>query len=165
MPLFETVTDLRAGEETLRRRRYGAIDVQGGQLAGVHLRPYAKIISLPEALWLGKWNHRRLVGDRCWLYYNQPLGHSRFLAVKYVVSARECRFASLKAAMTVLEEIARIKRSDAALCDVTNRRISDRLLAREGWERHCLASPRRHHIKRFYGEYAAPDAAWNLCVS
>lgn len=163
MSLFETVTDLQAGEDVLRRRRYGVIEVRDSRLAGVHLRVLPKIISLPEAVWLGRWNHDRLHGDRCWLYYNQPLGHSNFLALKYVVSASDCTFASLRAAMTVLEEIARIKRTDAALCDVTNRRISDRLLAREGWERHCLKSFRRHYIKRFYGEYPPPDAAWALC--
>lgn len=163
MPLLESITSLRTAEATLRRRRYGVIEACEGRLVAVHLRPFAKIISLPEALWLGRWNHGRLAGDRCWLYYNQPLGHSNFLAVKYVVSSRCCKFSTLKAGMTVLEEIARIKGTDAALCDVTNRRISERLLAREGWERHCLGSSRRHFIKRFYGEYPQPEAAWALC--
>ena len=163
MPLWESVTDLRAGESTLRRRRYGLIQVSESRLQAIHLRPFAKMISRPEALWLGRWTHGRLAGDRCWLYYNQPLGHSNFLAVKYVVSSRECRFATLKAAMTVLEEVARIKGTGAALCHLTNSRISDRLLAREGWERHCLSSFGRHYIKRFYGEYPKPDRAWALC--
>ena len=163
MPLWESVTDLRQAEEVLRRRRYGVIEVSGGQLLGIHLRPFPKMISLAEALWLGRWNHHRTPGDRCWLYYNQPLGHSNFLAVKYIVSARECSFRTLKAAMTVLEEVARIKQSDAALCHITSDKISHRLLAREGWERHCLHSFGRHYIKRFYGEYPAPDPAWALC--
>ena len=163
MPLWESITDLRAGEPALRRRRYGVIEAVDARLSGIHLRPWPKMISLPEALWLGRWNHQRLPGDRCWLYYNQPLGHSNFLAVKYIVSARDCSFATLKAAMTVLEEVARIKNSDAALCHITNGKISDRLLAREGWDRHCLNSYGRHYIKRFYGEYPQPDAAWALC--
>jgi len=163
MPLLKTITDLRAGEEQLRRRRYGVIEVERARLRHVRLRPAPKIISIPEALWLGRWFHERMRGDRCWLYYNQPLWHSNFLAVKYILSAGDCTFATLRAAMTILEEIARIKQTDAALCDVTNRRISDRLLAREGWERHCPGSSRRHYIKRFYGSYPAPDAAWALC--
>lgn len=156
MPLFETITNLRDGADALARRRYGVIEVIDGRLAAIHLRPFPKIISLPEALWLGSWHHRFLTGNRCWLYYNQPLGHSNFLAIKYMISARDCTFATARAAMIVLEEIARIKRSDAALCDVSNQRISARLLAREGWEQHCLSSPRRHFIKRFYGEYPSP---------
>ncbi len=153
MPLFETITDLRGGADALARRRYGVIETAGGRLNAVHLRPYPKIVSLPEALWLGSWHHRFLTGNRCWLYYNQPLGHSNFLAIKYMISARDCTFATARAAMTVLEEIARLKGSDAALCDVSNQRISGRLLKREGWEQHCLSSPRRHFIKRYYGNY------------
>jgi hypothetical protein len=160
--LFATITDLRAAADHLRRRRYGVIEMRAGRLAAVHLRPWPKLISIPEALWLGHWHRRLLAGDRCWVYYDQPWMHRNFLAVKYVLSARGCTFATLKGAMTVLEEIARIKRTDAALADVSSARISDRLLARQGWQRHCQPSFRRHYIKRFYGEYPAPDAAWEL---
>ena len=34
MPLFETITDLKSGVETLRRRRYGVIETAGGKLVG-----------------------------------------------------------------------------------------------------------------------------------
>ena len=163
MPLWETVTDLRSDEDVLRRRRYGVIEICDTRLARIHLRPFPKLISLAGAVWLGRVNHKRLAGDRCWLYYNQPLWHSNFLSVMYIVSARDCQFATLKAAMTVLEEVARIKGSDAALCDVTGGPISDRLLAREGWQQHCLDSFGRHYIKRFYGDYPSPEAAWSLC--
>lgn len=165
MPLFQTITDLREGDDALRRRRYGVVEMRDGHLQSIQLRPWPKLISLPEALWLGSVHHRWLTGDRCWLYYDQPLWHRNFLAVKYVLSSRDCTFATLKAAMIVLEEIARLKRTDAALADVSSAKISDRLLAREGWQRHCQPSFRRHYIKRFYGEYAKPDAAWAVCVT
>jgi hypothetical protein len=165
MPLLETITDLRTGEDAIRRRRYGVIAMRDGHLQSIQLRPWPKLISLAEALWLGGMHRRLLAGDRCWLYYDQPLLHRNFLAVKYVLAARDCTFATLKGAMTVLEEIARIKRSDAALADISNPKISDRLLAREGWQRHCQPSFRRHYIKRYYGEYPSPDAAWHLCAT
>jgi hypothetical protein len=60
----------------------------------------------------------------------------------------------------VLDEIARIKQTDAIVCDVRNARISDRLLRRWGWESHVPQSRRRHFIKRFYGEY--PDTRSEL---
>jgi hypothetical protein len=56
--------------------------------------------------------------------------------------------------MAVLDEIARIKRSDAILTDAANFRISDRFLRRQGWERHTKARYHRNYIKRFYGEYS-----------
>ena len=48
---------------------------------------------------------------------------------------------------------ARIKRSDALLCDVASNRISDRLMRRWGWESHKPQRWHRNFIKRFYGQY------------
>jgi pyruvate,water dikinase len=51
------------------------------------------------------------------------------------------------------EVIARLKGSDALLCDVANGRITTKLLSRWGWEPHCPSWFHRHYIKRFYGVY------------
>ncbi len=98
---------------------------------------------------------RRTPGDRCWLYFNQPWRHSNFLALKYVLSLRDCTFATSRRAALTLDEVAHIKRSDAILCDAWNLRISERLLARWGWEAHKPSRWHRHYIKRFYGQYPA----------
>ena len=65
----------------------------------------------------------------------------------------EIALETFRRALTALDEIARIKRSDALLADVSNLRISDRLLARWGWVPHCPSRWHRHFIKRFYGSY------------
>ena len=82
---------------------------------------------------------------------------SQLFALKYVVSQRDCTLATIHEASNVLDRVARVKQSDAILCDVWNPRISDRLLARWGWEPHKPARWHRHYIKRFYGVY---PAAW-----
>ena len=53
----------------------------------------------------------------------------------------------------MLDGVARLKHSDAIVCDITNRRISARLMRRQGWE--PLPSHRwhRYYIRRFYGRY------------
>jgi hypothetical protein len=48
------------------------------------------------------------------------------------------------------------------LTDVSNLRISDRLLRRWGWEAHCPSRWHRHFIKRYYGTYPDPADAWQL---
>ena len=63
-------------------------------------------------------------------------------------------------ALLVLDEIAKLKRTDAIVCEVSNWRISDRLLTRWGWESHLGESRRRHFIKRFYGDYTAVTDRW-----
>ena len=65
-------------------------------------------------------------------------------------------FLASYAAMRVLDEIARIKRTDAVVSEAFNWRISGRLAERWGWERHKPSRWRRHFIKRFYGSYPAP---------
>jgi hypothetical protein len=103
-------------------------------------------------LW-GERRHRRWSEDRCRLYFNQPLRFSNFLAVPYLLSGRGTTLATVYAALWALDEIARIKRTDAILADVLNLRISDRLLARRGWAPHKPSRWHRHFIKRFYGKY------------
>jgi hypothetical protein len=145
--------------DVLRRARYGVIEVAAGRLAAIHLRPWPKIISALEVEWLGNRLHAKRAGDRCWLYYNQPRRHGNYLALKYIVSSADCTFASFRRAVLVLDEVARVKRSDALLCDAWNLRISDRLFARWGWEAHLPSRWHRHYIKRFYGNYPANDGS------
>jgi hypothetical protein len=155
MKLFETITDLATDADVIRRRRYGIIEAAGGRLVSVKFRPWPKWASLPEALFFGERRHRRWAADRCWLYFNQPLRFSNFLAVPYMVSGRGTRLSTFYAALAALDEIARLKRTDAMLADVLNLRISDRFLARQGWSPHKPSRWHRHFIKRFYGEYPA----------
>ena len=161
MPIFQTITDLVSVAETLKRRPYGVIEIVDGSFSQVRLRPFPKLVSVPDILLFGNGYHGRTQGDRFWLYYNQPLRHRNFLVLKYVVSARETSFGSLAKALDVLDYIAKLKRSDALLCDAFNWRISDKIFGRWGWEKHCPSRWHRHYIKRFYGTYP-PLAKWLL---
>ena len=59
----------------------------------------------------------------------QPaLGPLELPGAAVLVSTRDCRLATVRGALVVLDEIARLKRSDAILADASNGRISDRLL-------------------------------------
>lgn len=156
MPLWQTIDDLVANAALLRRRRYGVIEMEDERLKAVHLRPYPKVISVSGVVVLGGRVHNMTEGNRCWLYYNQPVWHSNFLVLKYVVSSHNGTLRTFRGALVVLDEIARLKRSDAILCEVANLRISDRLLHRWGWQPHVRSSRRRHFIKRFYGHYPEP---------
>lgn len=153
-PVLEYVTDVDRQADILLRRAYGVIDIRAGQLHQIVLRPLPKVISWPDLALFGAWQHQHRVGDRCLLYYNQPRRMPSFLALKYVVSYRGATLATFRGALSVLDEIARIKRTDAIVCDAANLRISDRLATRWGWEHHCPSRWHRNFIKRFYGNYA-----------
>jgi len=158
-PPFEVVRDFHAQTDVLRRRRYGVIEMRGGRLHQIVLRPLPKLVSWPDLTVLGAWQHRHRAGDRCWLYYNQPRGMSNFVALKYAVSYRDATLATVHGALQVLYAIAKLKGIDAIVSDAANLRISDRLAARWGWEPHCPARWRRNFIKRFYGTY--PETRWD----
>ncbi len=157
MSLFEAVTDLDDAlqAEVIRRRRYGVIEIVDGRLTRVVFRPFPKWVSLWESLYWGEWSHRRRRGGRCYLYFNQPLSTSKYLALKYVLSHRDTSWRSIVAAMQVLDRIAEIKQSDAIVAEAANLRISERLAVRLGWEKHTNSRWHRNYIKRFYGEYPA----------
>lgn len=158
MPLFESVTNLSDGADILRHRPYGVIEVAEGLFRRVLVRPFPKIVSAPGILLLGGWRHRHQTGDTIRLFYNQPVRFSKFLVFKYAESAHATSLATLTRALAVLDEIARLKQSDALLCDVANSRITTQLLGRWGWEPHCPSWFHRHYIKRFYGAYPSPPA-------
>jgi hypothetical protein len=158
MPVSEIVTDLAQSADAIRRRRYGVIEVADGQLRRIVLRPFPRIVSLLGATLIGGWRHRRRPGDCLRLYYNQPRRFPNFLVLKYIESGRDTGFGTLSRALAVLDEIARQKGSDALLCDVSNGRITSRLLGRFGWVPHCPSLFHRHYIKRFYGSYPTTEA-------
>ncbi|TWT77928.1 hypothetical protein Pla123a_17270 [Posidoniimonas polymericola] len=156
-PWIEVADDLAAGREAIRRGRYGVIETHAGRLVSVTLRPWPKLLSLRELWPVGDSYHERGPADRCRLYYNQPRRHAKFLALKYVATTGGTSYRTFLSAVRVLDRIAEIKQADALLCDAANGRLSDRFMARMGWEPHAPMPWRRNFIKRFYGSY--PGAA------
>jgi hypothetical protein len=153
--ICETIDDFDAGCERIQARPYGVVEIAGGSLRAIHLRPWPKLLSLSE-LWPVRWRyHARGEADRCLLFYNQPRRQPNFLALKYIVSTTGTSYRTFRAALVVLDAIAKLKRTDAIVCDVANLRISDRLLARLGWEAHKPQRWHRNFIRRFYGTYPA----------
>lgn len=150
---IETIFDFDSGLARIRLRRYGVIETVGGELRAVHLRPWPKLVAAPELLPLGPKYHQRGEIDRCLLYYNQPRRMPNFLALKYIVSTFGTSYQTFRAALVVLDAIAELKRIDAIVCDAGNVRLSDRLLARLGWEPHKPQRWHRNFIRRFYGVY------------
>ena len=150
---FESIRHLEADSEKIRKRPYGIIEVCSGQLIAIHFRPWPKVVSSIEARWMGGWRHQRVKKDQCLLYFNQPLGHRDFLTLKYMVTTLGSSSRTVRQATKIFDQVARIKNSNAIVTEVVNPRITDRLMTRLGWARHCLHQTGRHYIKRFYGDF------------
>jgi len=153
--VWQSETDWEAAQAAIRRRRYGVIETSGGELIAIHFRLWPKLIAWPEVWPVGPVYHARGKADRCLLYYNQPWRYSNFLALKYLVSTRGTTYSSIRRASEILDAVARLKQTDALLCDAFNVRLSERLMKRFGWQPHKPQRWHRNYIKRFYGQY--PD--------
>jgi hypothetical protein len=151
--LPETISDFDSSRERICARRYGVIETVGGRFASISLRPWPKLVALPEIVPLDPRYHASGAADRCLLYYNQPLRLPNYLALKYIVSTVGTSYATFRCALKVLDAIAALKRIDAIVCDAANVRLSDRLMQRLGWEPHKPQPWHRNYIRRFYGEY------------
>ncbi len=138
--------------------RSGVIEIRDGKLVGVRRR-LGRRVSWWRAKLQGGWWHRWRRGDCCRLYYYQPLSIPDYLTVSFVVSTRQTRLITARKALTVLDEIALRKGSWAIVAQPINLRISDRLMARWGWEAHCTGQPGRHVIKRLGEPFRWSDDA------
>ena len=156
-----TITDLSANVALVRRARYGVIECVEGEFRSLRLRCWPTVVASDEVRLWGPLRRRFDGRDRCRLFYNQPLGHGSFLALSYALSGRACRLATLVRALTALDEIAAIKRSDAIVMHAWNPRLTARNLARYGWAPHTADPRGRHFVKRFYGEYPTPTSGEN----
>jgi hypothetical protein len=137
----------------IRAGRYGVIETSRGKLVAMHLRLWPTLLVWPELWPTSERRHGSGAADRCLLYYNQPRRHSNYIALKYVETSYATSYATFRAALTTLDAVAAAKGTDALLCDVANGRISDRLLARLGWQAHKAQRWHRNFIKRYYGSY------------
>ena len=153
---LKPVHDVAASRPFVRERRSGRIVVENGRLEAIYGRWFAYQGNLLQVLW-----DRRLRGmteDRCELFYHTP--KSGTLTLDYVRSGPRTSLSSFYGATLVLDEIARLKESLVIVCNVTNDRITDRLLERWGWQSHCPTWSGRHFIKRLYGEYPTISPVW-----
>ncbi len=158
--VMQSIENHRAAEEAIRRRRYGVIETAAGRLVAIHFRLWPKLLAWPEIWPTGPVYHASGAPDRCLLYYNQPLRHSNFLALKYIVSTQDSSYATFRTALAALDGVARTKGSDALLCDAFNARLSERLMKRFGWQSHRPQRWHRNYVKRFYGSYPDVQVPW-----
>jgi hypothetical protein len=151
--------------EVIRSHRCGVIEMKDGQFYALHFRRWPKLVTVLDVMWRGPRYHHHTPGNHCLLYYHQPYRFPNFLALTYALSTKHCTLATFRGSLNVLDRIAEIKRADALLCDAWNSRISDRLLARWGWEPHAPSRWHRNYIKRFYGVYPqANDTASTAAI-
>ena len=165
VPQFLTpaITSLSEAEQRLEHWRCGRIVTANGRLRCIQQRWVGYRASVWRVAWEKRFRPQAAV--ECELFFHHKLLSPDFLVLGYARSHPRASLASLYCASLVLDEVARIKRCHAIVTELSNDRLSDRLLLRWGWERHCLSWSGRHFIKRFYGEYPEIPPLWRERLS
>lgn len=138
----------------IRRWRCGRIVMRDGRLDSIRQRRTVGSVSVAEVWIKSKFTRPR--GDVCMLDYHQPFGMRAFITLDFVHSGMQTSARTFLGACRVLNYVARIRGVLAIVAHVTNESISDRLLERNGWERHLTHWSGRHWIRRFYDGYPEP---------
>ena len=138
--------------------RCGRIVTESARLVGIYGRWWPCHGNWLQVLW--DQHVRTAQRDQCTIFYYQPIGSPSFLTLSYVHSGARTTLSTFYLSTLALDEIARLRGADAIVCNVTNDRITDRLMHRWGWKTHCHQWRGRHFIKRFYGCYPELPPYW-----
>ncbi|WP_146577007.1 hypothetical protein [Neorhodopirellula pilleata] len=148
-------TDFDRDDDAIARIRCGRIVMEHGKLVSVERHLWSSPVSIAQVWWESE--RGRIRGDVCYLDYHIPRGLPQFITLDYIRSGQQTRYRTFIGACHILNEIAKRRQSAAIVAHVTNARISDRLLQRQGWERHMPQWRGRHFIRRFYEGYPSVD--------
>ena len=129
----------------------GTIDFPKFELVAIQRRLLCGRVSVAQVWWQATYG--RSDNEVCWLDYHQPVGMPAFLTLDYIRSGKSAGIKSFIGACKILDEIARIRGTQAIVAHVTNQSITDRLLTRLGWQQHMEEWNGRHWIRRFYDGY------------
>ena len=126
--------------------RYGVVEVHNDHAYQIQRRLLPKMPSIWEA-WLDAcW--RRLPDNEVRLYYNVPYRCDGFMVLAYARAGSKTSLASFRTGLSVLEEIAKLKRLQAIVCHATNPRLTERVMNYFGYNRHASHLKGYHYIKR-----------------
>lgn len=140
------ITDVAQSRHRILACKYGEIELSGGAVVCIYPRWWPRIGS--------KWESavesylKVLPEDSCRVYYAFPMRAPNYMSVLYAHSGPNTSYKTLYRGVTAVEEIARIREAHAIVCQVSNSRLSERLMKRLGYVRHALNLGDHHYIKR-----------------
>lgn len=135
--------------------RIGRVLVRQGRFQSLDPLWISRRKSLSQVWWHKR--HRRAGSDKFELYYTATRRPQGFVTVDFIYSGQAAGLSSLFGALAVLDVIAQSREALAIVAHIGNRRISQRLLRRCGWEPHAANLGENHWIKRFYAGYPRID--------
>jgi hypothetical protein len=92
---------------------------------------------------------RNLPDDECRFYYAFPRTSPGFMSLLYVHAGEKTTYKTFHQGIAAIESLAKLNRSQAIVCQVTNDRLTERMMRRWGYVKHAEHLGRDHYIRRF----------------
>ncbi|MEQ1825161.1 MAG: hypothetical protein ABL921_04420 [Pirellula sp.] len=138
-----------SSDRKLLRWRYGEVETHAGHLVAISGRWWPWLASQWDT-WRDAYL-KDLPTDVCRFYYAFPIRSPDFMAVLYTHSGPMTQYKTFCKGVTVLDEIAMMRKVQAVVCQATNERLNERLMRRLGYVRHAFSLGENHYIKRLKG--------------
>lgn len=140
------VTDLNLSADLVRSARYGEYSVLADQSFELYFRWWPRLAS--------RWDVMRdaylrsLPTSECRVYYSFPIRCPDYMTINYVHSGKGTQYKTVRQAIVIANEIAQLKKAAAIVCQITNERITQRMMNRWGFVQHAQTLGNNHFIKR-----------------
>jgi len=137
---------LSGNEQRISGWRYGEVVLRNGQITAVQARWWPR--------WGTVWGAmmdrvvRTLPEDECRFYYSFPIGSPGYMSLLYVHAGERTSYRTFHQGIVAMDTIAGLRASRAIVCQVTNDRLTDRMMYRWGYVKHAENLGPSHYIRR-----------------
>ncbi len=142
-PSFDQIEGFEA---EICRWRFAQLEIAGGSLGSIRGRWWPMIASEWGAY--SDQYFRPLPVDTCRLYYAFFRRSRGYMTLNYAHSGPNTSYGTIYRAMQVVDQIAAIWNAEGIVCHVTNRRGTERLMNRWGYQQHAPNLGPGNYIKR-----------------
>jgi hypothetical protein len=143
---LEKVASIEGNEIAINSWRYGELELSDGKLVCIRPRWWPRLGSRWESMQDSY--IRRLPTDQLLAYYAFPRRAPGFMSVLYAFSGPNTQYRTIYRAVVTMDAIAKLRGSQAIVCQTITDRASERLMKRWGYVRHAASLGHNHFIKR-----------------
>lgn len=140
------VSSIVENKKLVSEWRYGTIILRHGDITTIQARWWPRWGSLWGAM--SDRVVRTLPDDECRFHYSFPRSATGYMSLLYVHAGEKTSYRTFHRGIVALEEIALLRHARGIVCQVTNDRLTDRMMTRWGYAKHAESLGDNHYIRR-----------------
>jgi len=141
-----SVSSIAGNENSINSWSFGELELSDGKLLSIRPRWWPRIGSQWESF--RDSYVRAMPNDVLLAYYAFPRRSPGFMSVLYAHSGPKTQYKTLYRAVLSMDEIARLRKTQAIVCQTVSNLANERLMNRWGYVRHAFSLGDNHFIKR-----------------